>query len=46
MIGGAGYSFPKEYLRTYPTHDIDVVEIDPQMTEIARRFFDLKTIRG
>ncbi len=41
MIGGAGYSFPKDYLRRYPQAKIDVVEIDPQMTEIARRFFRL-----
>jgi spermidine synthase len=42
MIGGAGYSFPREFLRTYPDAAIEVVEIDPQMTEIARRFFRLK----
>lgn len=41
MIGGAGYTFPREYLRTYPNARIDVVEIDPQMTRIARRFFRL-----
>lgn len=42
IIGGAGYTFPSEYLRKYPDKKIDVVEIDPQMTEIARRFFRLK----
>ena len=42
IIGGAGYSFPKEYLRAYPEARLDVAEIDPQMTEIAKRFFDLK----
>ncbi len=42
MIGGAGYSFPKEYLQTYKSSQIDVVEIDPQMTKIARRFFRLR----
>lgn len=41
IIGGAGYSFPKEYLRTYPAARIDVVEIDPQMTQIARDHFRL-----
>lgn len=41
IIGGAGYSFPKEYLRAYPTKKIDVVEIDAQATEIARQFFRL-----
>ena len=42
MIGGAGYSFPKEYLKTYPQAEMEVVEIDPKMTEIARRFFRLE----
>lgn len=42
IIGGAGYSFPKEYLRKYPGKQIDVVEIDPQMTRIAHDFFRLK----
>ncbi len=42
MIGGAGYSFPKDYLKTYPKAEIDVVEIDPQMTVLAKRFFRLK----
>lgn len=42
MIGGAGYTFPKEYLRTYPNARMDVVEIDPMMTEIARQYFGLR----
>lgn len=42
MIGGAGYSFPKDYLRKYPEAQIDVVEIDPQVTQIARDYFRLK----
>ncbi len=41
IIGGAGYSYPKKYLKTYPQARLDVVEIDPQMTDIARRFFGL-----
>jgi spermidine synthase len=42
MIGGAAYSFPKDYLRLYPDKKIEVVEIDPQMTETARRYFKLQ----
>lgn len=42
MIGGAGYSFPKDYLKKYNNVAIDVVEIDPQMTQIAKRFFRLE----
>ncbi len=41
MIGGAGYTFPRNYLETYPNAAIDVVEIDPGMTASARRHFKL-----
>ena len=41
IIGGAGYTFPREYLRAYPAARIDVVEIDPGMTQIARDHFHL-----
>ena len=42
VIGGAGYSVPKDFLRRYEQVTIDVVEIDPQMTQIAEQFFKLK----
>lgn len=42
LIGGAGYSWPKEYLRSYPGRKIDVVEIDPGMTQLARDYFRMK----
>ncbi len=42
MIGGAGYTFPRNYLQTYPNAFLDVVEIDPQMTAIAHEYFRLK----
>lgn len=42
VIGGAGYSVPKDLLRTYSDVKVDVVEIDPQMTQIARDFFRLR----
>lgn len=41
MIGGAAFSFPKDYLRLYPDKQIDVVEIDSQMTAAARSYFKL-----
>lgn len=41
MLGGAGYSFPKEYLRVYPHASLDVVEIDPGVTALARKYFRL-----
>jgi len=42
MIGGAGYSFPKEYLKKYTEASIDVVEIDPILTQLAKRYFNLR----
>ena len=42
MIGGAGYTFPRDHLRKYPEASIDVVEIDPGMTQIAREYFRLQ----
>lgn len=42
MLGGAGYSFPKDFLRRYPEATIDVVEIDPGVTALARQYFRLQ----
>lgn len=42
IIGGAAYSFPKDHLRVYPGKRIDVVEIDPRMTALARQYFRLE----
>lgn len=44
MLGGGGYSFPK-YVLSQPQEfgghpQMDVVEIDPGVTEIARGYFD------
>lgn len=42
MIGGGAYSYPKYYLDRFASSTIDVVEIDSGMTELAKKFFDLK----
>lgn len=41
MLWGAAYSFPKSFLTTYPDKNIDVVEIDPDITKLAKQFFSL-----
>jgi spermidine synthase len=41
MIGGGAYSYPKDYLRDMPHASIDVVEIDPGITQAAKRYFRL-----
>jgi spermidine synthase len=42
MLGGAGYSVPKYLLRTRADIQLDVVEIDPEITELARKYFALE----
>jgi len=42
MIGGGAYSYPKDFLSQYKNAEMDVVEIDPGLTELARKFFNLQ----
>jgi len=42
MLGGGGYSYPKHFLEKFTEATIDVVEIDPRMTEVAKKYFYLK----
>jgi spermidine synthase len=41
MLGGGGFTYPRHYLEAYPHASIDVVEIDPKVEEIARKYFRL-----
>lgn len=42
LIGGGAYSYPKDFLKNFPKATMDVVEIDPQLTEISKQYFNLK----
>ena len=42
MLGGAAFSYPKYFLREFPDASMDVVEIDPELTQIARAHFRLE----
>lgn len=42
IIGGGAYTVPKYFLANYPEIKLDVVEIDPGMTRIARDYFELR----
>ncbi|PIY17795.1 spermidine synthase [Candidatus Dojkabacteria bacterium CG_4_10_14_3_um_filter_Dojkabacteria_WS6_41_9] len=42
MLGGAGYSFPKDFVKVYPIANMDVVEIDSNVTDLAMRYFRLR----
>jgi spermidine synthase len=41
LIGGAAYTYPRDYLKQYPDATLDVVEIDEKLTEIAKKYFRL-----
>ena len=41
MIGGAGYSYPKYFISHFLDKNMDVIEIDEKITEIAKNFFFL-----
>jgi len=41
MIGGCAYTYPRDFIKNYPDAKMDVVEIDPGMTAVARKYFRL-----
>ena len=42
FVGGGGFSGPKFFLSAYPQVHIDVAEIDPDVIDAARNYFDLR----
>lgn len=44
LIGGAGYSYPKYYISHYNDKKIDVVEIDGEITNVAKKYFYLDNL--
>jgi spermidine synthase len=42
MIGGAGYTFPTDFVKKYPNAEIHVVEIDPALAGLAKKYFRLQ----
>lgn len=42
MIGGCVYTYPRDFLKNFPQANMDVVEIDPGMTAVAKKYFALK----
>lgn len=41
MLGGGAYSYPRYFNNRYPDATMDVVEIDPGLTALSKRFFNL-----
>lgn len=42
MLGGGAYCVPRHLLATRPHVHIDVVELDPEITQVAREYFFLE----
>jgi spermidine synthase len=45
MIGGGAFVYPMDFLRQFPRATMDVAEIDPRLTELARKYFRLRDDR-
>ena len=45
MFGGGGYAYPKHVLTSRSNVRLDVVEIDPAVTEVAHRWFFLGELK-
>lgn len=41
FIGGGGFSGPKYFLHSFPNVTVEVVEIDPEVIEVARKYFEV-----
>ncbi|MBI2988077.1 MAG: fused MFS/spermidine synthase [Deltaproteobacteria bacterium] len=46
VIGLGGGSIPKKYSKEFPSLEIDVAEIDPEVIQVAKKFFSLKEGRN
>lgn len=46
VLGGGGFSYPEHVVSTHPKTCVDVVEIDPMVTALARRWFFLDRLEA
>jgi len=42
IIGGGAYTYPNEFIKKFPDAVLHVVEIDPILTKISKKYFGLK----
>jgi spermidine synthase len=42
FVGGGGFTGPKNFLALYPDTKIDVIEIDSDVIDVAKNYFDLQ----
>jgi predicted membrane-bound spermidine synthase len=41
VIGGGGFSVPKRFLAEYPNVTVDVIELDPEVVNAAKTYFNV-----
>jgi predicted membrane-bound spermidine synthase len=46
VLGGGAFTIPEYLARHYPKSSIDVVEIDPSLKEIAKKYFDYQPLEN
>ena len=46
MLGGGGFAYPKHVIAYHPESAIDVVELDPTVIAVARRYFFLDRLEA
>jgi MFS family permease len=44
VLGGGAFTIPEYLARQYPKSAIDVVEIDPSLKDIAKKYFDYQSL--
>lgn len=42
FVGGGGFSGPKNFLKSYPAINVDVVEIDPEVIKTSKEYFNVE----
>ena len=42
VLGGGAFTLPQHLAKTYPQSQVDVVEIDPELAQIARDYFEYR----
>ena len=42
FVGGGGFTGPKNFLALYPETKVDVIEIDSDVIDVAKQYFDLE----
>jgi predicted membrane-bound spermidine synthase len=42
MMGGGAYTYPRDFINNFPQATMDIVEIDPAVTQIAKKYFYFK----